>query len=288
MAASPLRLRTHKHIRKISLPSESHPLFRRFDEQLSKLRSSTCSSTLPSIRSKMDVLQDLYDCIDDMFLLSNTQQVFAKECQEKWVEDALDGLLMLLDACASSKNIISETKEDIQGLVSMMRRRRKDVSEFGTYFASRKNVKKLIQKSLKDLKTKKTPQANLDKDQETVVIATMMKEVGSITLALFQSLLSHIAGGSKSQSRWSLVSKLMQNNNTKPCQSSVVANEFEEVDVAVLAIISEKISKSNEIFKVQNLLGDMESEIREMEKVLESLFKRLIKTRVSLLNMHGH
>ncbi|KAH7853073.1 hypothetical protein Vadar_032958 [Vaccinium darrowii] len=141
MASSPLRSKSY-HARSISLPSRSHPLIPQFDEHLCRLRASSEATSSSSISSKLHGLENLYDCVDDLLLLPHTQQRLGQDCNKKSVEEALDGYLRLLDACAATKEIFSQTKEDVKEQLSILRRKR-DAGDFGGYVASRKKVKQL-------------------------------------------------------------------------------------------------------------------------------------------------
>ncbi|TQE01755.1 hypothetical protein C1H46_012699 [Malus baccata] len=117
------------------------------------------------------------------------------------------------------------------------------------YLSSRKMVKKAIQKAMKNLKC-----SSLNKDNETVAI------------------------GPKSQPRsWSLVSKMMQSRKVA-CKEETEANEFTIVDATLHR------SADN----AQSQLEKLESCIQDQEEGLECLFRQLIKTRVSLLNILNH
>ncbi|XP_059649961.1 uncharacterized protein LOC132295681 [Cornus florida] len=291
MASSSLRSKTSFHARSISFPSRSHPLTPQFDECLCRVKASEAtSSSLPSISKRLSGLEELYDCVDDLLLLPHTQQVFAQEHSQKWVDEALAGHLRLLDVCAIAKDVFSQTKQDVQNLLSILRRRR-DANDFGEYLSSQKKVKKVIQKSLKDLKRIRNIESllALDKDHQTVAIFRMLNEVEVVTVAAFESLLSYIVG-SKVQSRpsgWSLVSKMMHQKSVS-WQNETDTNEFEKVATALCTLTSHKTSKSDNVMNVENLqnqLGKMDSLIQDVEEQLACLFRRLIRTRVSILNI---
>ncbi|XP_059647406.1 uncharacterized protein LOC132293796 [Cornus florida] len=287
MASSPLRSKTRFHARSVSFPSRSHPLIPQFDERLCRVKASEAtSSSLPSISNRLSGLEELYDCVDAWLLLPQTQQVFAQERNQKWVDEALAGHLRLLDVCAIAKDVFSQTKQDVQQLLSILRRRR-DANEFGEYLSSQKKVKKVIQKSLKDLEKIRNNESllALDKDHQTVAIVSMLTEVEAVTVTAFESLLSSIVG-SKVQSRpsgWSLVSKLMHQKSVSQ-QDETDMNEFEKVAAALRSLTGHKTSKSD-YENLQNQLRKMESLIQDAEEQLECLFRRLIRTRVSLLNI---
>ncbi|KAI8553925.1 hypothetical protein RHMOL_Rhmol05G0054500 [Rhododendron molle] len=157
----------------------------------------------------------------------------ARESNGKWVGEALDGYLWLLDACAATTDIFSQTKENVKEQLSVLRRKR-DSSDFGGYLASRNKAKKVIQKLLKDLKSIESKDTlnvpALDKDQETVATFGMLKEVEAVTVSLLKSLLCYILGMNVKSRRsgWSLVSKLIHHKRAACQAKETVISEFEK------------------------------------------------------------
>ncbi|CAK9153915.1 unnamed protein product [Ilex paraguariensis] len=293
MAFSPSRSKTRHHARSISLPSRSHPLILQLNEHLCRLRSSeaTCL-TLSLVSSRLSGLEDLYDSIEDLLMSSHSQQAFGQERSEKWVDEVLDGYLIgLLDACATTKDVLAHMKQNAQQLVSILRRRRGENDDLSWYLASRKQAKKVIQKSLKGLKSirnKNTP-LGLDKDIETVAIVSMLNEVEEVTLAVLESILSYIAG--TKQPSWSLISKLRHPKGRESKQEETLINEFDKVEAALNSCGGHKTIKSDANMNAENLhnhLVKLESSVEDLGEGLECLFRRLIKTRVSLLNILSH
>ncbi|XP_044508837.1 uncharacterized protein LOC123227778 [Mangifera indica] len=113
-------------------------------------------------------------------------------------------------------------------------------------------------------------------------MTNMLKEVDSVTFNVIESLLSLISGpkASSKLSSWSPASKLTQLKKVV-CEETNV-NEFENVDVELSRIITHKTSKSG---NMQNQLKELESNIQDLEDGLKFLMRRLIKIRVSLLNI---
>ncbi|KAI8533239.1 hypothetical protein RHMOL_Rhmol11G0282200 [Rhododendron molle] len=177
MDTSPLRSKSGYHSHSVSLPCRPHPLIPQVDEYLCRLKASEATSSSLSLQAqRLSVREELYERLDDSLVLPNTQQVFSRQCHEKWVKEVLDGYLRLLDLCATAKDLSSQTKQDLQGHLLTLRRRR-DENELGGYLNSRKAAKKEIQKSLKNMKSVKFKQTILDmhKDHETLAIATLLK-----------------------------------------------------------------------------------------------------------------
>ncbi|CAN0845494.1 hypothetical protein LINGRAHAP2_LOCUS4140 [Linum grandiflorum] len=237
------------HVRSNSFPSTSHPLVSEFDDQLCRLRQSS------SICQKLNGLQDVYDCVDKLIQLPSTQQAMIH-----YQNELLDGSLRLLDMCNTAKDSLSQMKESVSELQSAIRRRQGDlVAETKRYLNSRKVVKKTIQRALKA--------NNID-------AIGMLREAESIVFEVLNNLLSFISQSNSKASSWSLVSKL-----TKKTQVSANSNEFAEVDACL------KTSKSSE--EIQAQLKNLQPCIQDLEEGVESLFRCLIKTRASILNVHN-
>ncbi|KAI3446322.1 hypothetical protein Pfo_002987 [Paulownia fortunei] len=287
MALSPLRSKALHHGRSLSLLSVSHPAMSQFDENLSRVRGSEAScSSLSSMNDKLNGLKSLYSNVDDMLLLPHIHQIISQESQEKWVEQILDGYIRLLDACSSAKDLISHTKQDVQELFSALRR--KDVQGIHCYLTSRRRSKKMIQKSLKNLRSFRSKNNVLfsDKDHETMSLVSMLKESESVSFAMLESLLSYMMGTKvhASSTGWSLVSKLMQSKKASYQGTEANLNEFKKAD-AVLQMSQEDDIQVDEFM---NHLKNMDLSIQSLEEELECLFRQLIRTRVFLLNILNH
>ncbi|KAF8377728.1 hypothetical protein HHK36_031112 [Tetracentron sinense] len=301
MSASLAIHKTPCHVRSISLPSQSHPLTASVKEQLDRLRASEAisPSSPSSICHILGVLNDLYECFDGVLQLPLTQQAFSHEQNEKWVDEVLDGSLRLLDVCGTTRDVLSQMKECVQDLESSLRRRNGGefglANKVGPYMISRKKVNNVICNCLGDLKRmeKYTLSALVDKDHNLMAMVSMLREVEAITLSVFESLLAFVYGPkAKSKlSGWSFISKLMQTKRVACEVEEANINEVHKVDVAVYALNSQKSCKEIDVVQVQNVqkqLEALESNIQDLEQGLECVFRRLIQTRVSLLNMLNH
>ncbi|KAJ4729011.1 hypothetical protein OWV82_001860 [Melia azedarach] len=264
------------HTRSNSFPTRSHPFTSEVDQHLSRLRSSQSAST-----SSLDELQDLYDSVDKMLQLPLIQQAVAKAHENKLVDELLNGSLRILDICSISQNALVQSKESVQELQSVLRRRRGDETELTIeikkYLASRKATKKAIHKALKGTENKCSSQFN----EEHV---SLLKEVEAVTFTAFESMLLAISGPQTPSklSSLSLVSKIIRPKRIACEEDMREMNEFEKVDAA---LSTHKKIKSENIFSLQDQLKGLECLIQDLEEGLESLSRRLIKARVSLLNI---
>ncbi|CAN0845548.1 hypothetical protein LINGRAHAP2_LOCUS4141 [Linum grandiflorum] len=273
------------HARSNSFPSRPHPLVSEFDEQLCRLRQSQAASTSSSsISHKLNGLQDVYYCVDKLIQLPSTQQAMIHDQNE--LNELLDGSLRLLDLCNAAKDALSQMKESVSELQSAIRRRQGDlVAETKRYLNSRKIVKKAIQKALKGMETKKSTSSN------NVESISMLRESESIVVEVLESLLSFISQSNSKSSSWSLVSKLIPAKKNEVAASE---NEFAQVDACLkTSKSSEEIqtplknltSKSSE--EIQAHLKNLQPCVQDLEEGVESLFRCLIKTRASILNVHN-
>lgn len=82
------------------------------------------------------------------------------------------------------------------------------------YLASRKKMKKAIQKALGNLKRMKIElmASSSNKDEETFSILGILKEAEAVTVRSLESLLLFVSDtkGQSKKSRWSTISKFMQ------------------------------------------------------------------------------
>ncbi|KAM6541112.1 hypothetical protein CsatB_005559 [Cannabis sativa] len=274
-------LKSNFHVRSNSLPSKSHPVIEECNNYLLILGASHATSSSSSIAHQLSGLEDLHICVEKLLQLPLTRQAFSQGCEEKWVDELVDGSLRLLDLCSAAKDAVLHTKECARDIQSTMRRKVSLESEIKKYSASRKVVKKAIQKALKSLKgvESKDLAFNATKSSEISALVSVMREVEAVTLAALESLLSFISGP-KTQSKlsgWSLVSKLVQSKRVAGDED--VVNEFAKVDAALLS------QETNKAGQAMLELKNLEMCVQDFEQMLESLFRRLIKTRVSLLNI---
>ncbi|CAN1134723.1 hypothetical protein LINPERPRIM_LOCUS15928 [Linum perenne] len=258
------------HVRSNSLPSRPHPLVSEVEENIYRLRSSQAAST-SSISDNLRNLQDLHDCVEKLFQLPLNQQALAQD--QKFLNQLLDGSLRLLDFCNTAKDALSQMKESVCELQSVLRRKQGDLdqSDVKQCITKRKAVKKAIQKALKNLKSF---ESNSNENPEIIAV---IRDVEAITINVFESLASFISVSRTSG--WSFVAKL---KHQKKVFSEQEMNEFTAVDASLEALLGSKTSKSD---RVQTELKDLELCIQDLEQGTECLYRRMIKTRVSLLNI---
>lgn len=294
MAGFPSSKNTKYHNRSNSLPSRSHPLISQCDEYLTRLRvfySTSASSSSSSISQQLSGLEDLHESVEKLLLLPSIQEAFVRHCGEKWVDELLDGSLRLLDMCSSAKDALIHTKECVRELHSAIRRRSEMTNEVQKYLASRKVVKRAIQKALdtnKSIESKSNTTLN-GSDYDITAMVSLLKEVEAISVRLFESLLFLISGKkTKAKSSWSILSVMRSKREVCP-EVDAELNEFSNMDNALSSVTCQKTNKckdTTQVFEnVQKHLEKLDLGNQDLEQTTERLFRRLIKTRVSLLNI---
>ncbi|KAJ7953202.1 DUF241 domain protein [Quillaja saponaria] len=208
--------------------------------------------------------------------------------QEKSVEELLDGSVRILDICGITRDSLLQVREHVQALQSALRRRKGDSSIEGkiaeyTCFRKKmkKNAKKLIT-ALKQIENKSGASLLLDQDHHLSAVIRVLREVNTTNIAIFQSLLSFLAVPvSKSKAtKWSLVTKLM-NKGVIVCEENPEnLNELHGVDSALCNVGKYPTSEA-----AHERLEALQITIESLENGLENVFRRLIKTRASLLNI---
>ena len=302
MAAFLPRADSRYHVRSSSLPTRSHPSTVKVEEQLNKLKAceASSSSQAEKICRGLFGLVELYRCVEELLNLPLTQQALAQYQHEKWVNELLDGSVKYLDICSKASDTVLLMKESVRELQSALRRRKG--GEFSIegnvagYTCCRKKMKKEVAKSLSSLKQMENKSGTspiLDLDQHLSAVVRVLREASLITTSIFQQLLLFLSAPvlKPKPTKWSLVSRLAHKGVIVCEAQGKKINELESVDIAVSNLLVQNPSKDPEAEKIQSAhkrLEALDMSIEGLENGLGCLFRRLIQTRVSLLNILSH
>ncbi|KAI3415152.1 uncharacterized protein J3R85_015474 [Psidium guajava] len=260
--------------RSISLPSRSHPATRRIDIELNRLKSLEAEHQKPSsgsVRAGLSGLEELYISL---------------------------GSVRLLDACGSMREMLMQIREHVQELQSVLRRRRGDssfeavVSDYADFRTRmRKDAKRLMQ--IVGMSSLGASTLLVD-DHHLSSLVRVLSEVDAVSTSIFRSVVSFLAmpAPRSKQSKWSLISRLVH-RGAVACEDAKQedANESERLDASLFALWKHSADDgvdSEKLQSAQHQLGALEMSIGGIENALEGLYRRLIRTRASLLNIISH
>ncbi|XP_072069283.1 uncharacterized protein [Arachis hypogaea] len=306
---------TFKHsskygVRSISLPTRSHPSTIQVEEELNKLKSWDSSSSSSSL-SKVETicygllgLGKLYKCIEDLLKLPLTQQALGQHKDEKWVNEFLDCPLRFLDLLGKTRDSIMLMKSSVEDLQSSLRRRKignLDIEgHISSYWSLRRNIRKECTKNLLFLKQIDDgpfppPPLDLDDDNHLCALVRVLRESSLITSSIFQSLFVFLSSSilKSKPTKWAFVSRLVHKGVLISCNNNQQenVNALEKVDLSLCNLeltIMENLNKEEVGERIQSTNRSLEAlvlGIQGIEEGLECLFKHLINTRVSFLNI---
>ncbi|CAN6918020.1 unnamed protein product [Brassica oleracea] len=283
-----------KQLRSISLPSRSHPSTAGIEEALNKVKAiNTTPGSSESVLMALAGLEELYNCTEEFLKMGSTQRVLSSDGSE-FMEEMLDGSLRLMDICNISGDLMVETHEHVRGVQSCVKRKKVagggtdqlDVAVSG-YVRFRKNMRKEAKKLLGSLKKfdggstcSSSGVDNSQPDEHLTAVIDSMRRVVSVTVSVLKSFLEFLSGRQSSIKSNNIKSKLASVLKKK-CNIEDATNELERLDSAVRG---ESCTRDD----IQEKLEEVEMSIGGFEKNLEGLFRRLIRTRASLLNIISH
>ncbi|KAK1362249.1 DUF241 domain-containing protein [Heracleum sosnowskyi] len=275
MEAYTATTRNNGHSRSIRLPSIPHPSAANIEELLCRLRSSDATST-SSLCNKVNGHKDLYECLDDLL-----QSPIMHSSDS---EEVLGASIRLLDLCNTMKDAFSQMRASVQDLESSLRRREADMSrKLGSYLICMKKVNKMVSKCLDSFTNAQNKKRN-----QTSAVVSLLRQVEEVSATMFQSLFSSACP--IKQNRWSLLFNSTQSKRVHGVGEDNT-NEAQKMQMDIKAIYKQKIDMQSDHLMIQETqkgLMALDMNLQQCEKDLDSIFRSLIKTRVSILNALNH
>lgn len=226
-----------------------------------------------------DSLNELHDSVNELLSSPGIKLAIIDNGQEKLAHEVSEASLKMADSCAAAKDLLLLAKDHLQSLQSAFRRiaaSSDTAAEHNNHTIShhrlpRKQLKKAIMKRLDSMKGMKSSFAAAaeEEDRSLVAVVKLLKEVRATTLSIVRSLLSLIAiphPGSKSES--GRRDPLFRIKLTRVDSLSF----WEKCHVSDIRTMMKRLEE------VEMVVDDMGAE-------LEDMFRRLIRTRASLLNI---
>ncbi|KAM0003912.1 hypothetical protein Hdeb2414_s0262g00851311 [Helianthus debilis subsp. tardiflorus] len=289
-------------VKSISLPSRSHPTTVRIEQELNAAKTAAAvAASKPSVDnicSGLLCLAELYKCMDDLLNMSATRGLVTGEQNKKWVEELVEESVSLLDVCCSVRDMVAQMKAHVRDVQSVLRRRKSELSNEKSvinYNCFRKKMKKdvkLLVGSLKQVDNMMTSGGSAVVDSNNHHLAAVMKAVIGVsetTVSVFESLLLLLSLPNSKPNRWSIVVSKLMHKGIVACedqQENGIGNEFESVDDALQSLCKNGPSTQLEKMQIAKCRLEMlESQLECMEIRLECVFRRLIGSRATLLNI---
>ncbi|KAH7669155.1 hypothetical protein IHE45_11G059400 [Dioscorea alata] len=123
------------------------------------------------------------------------------------------------------------------------------------------------------------------KDSDRSTVSKMFTEAREVTISLLQSVASSLYPSSAQKtSKWSIVSKVLHKKKVT-CEEYEDSNHGDFSFNSIYECVSCKDVDCLRAMKAQDRLAEMMSSLEGLEIELESLYRRLIQNRVSLLNL---
>ncbi|KAK2995114.1 hypothetical protein RJ640_020754 [Escallonia rubra] len=221
-------------------------------------------------RPNFDALRDLHNSANDMLHSPVIKRVLVHHQHEKWVTEVSEASLRMLDICGTTRDVLLLVKDHLQELQSAFRR--VNVGEtaaedrFASHRVHRKVLRKEMLKRLRLLKGMKSQLITLlPDDHNLTVVVNVLREVRMTTMSIVESLMALMAmpGPMQKTNKGSFASKFTRVNSL---------SFWEKCDATAL-------------HSAHKRLEAVEMAIEDLEVELDCIFRRLIRTRVSLLNL---
>lgn len=233
-------------------------------------------------------LRDLHDSANDSLHSPITIRAIAGHKQEKWVHEVSEASLRMLETCGNTRDVLSFAKDHLHDLQSAFRRRvgiadssaAGAANNFSGYSRERKKLKKAMLRrlhSLKEMKNKcirssssssSSPDVSSPLNQNLVAVVNVLRQVRMATMAIVESLMSLMsmpnAKRHSKSNRGFFEARLSRVDS--------LSSWWENCDTSMLQEASKRMQA-------------VEMAIDDLEEELNCIFKRLIQTRVSLLNI---
>lgn len=250
------------HVRSTSWSEDAHPLSQAIEDHLLMLTQRPESSCC----RKLQVLKNVFEVVEVFlrFQTTKTRKVFTD------LEDVSDGFLEVLDICSTTRDVLMQIKEQVRELELSLRRRLIKTkpggdqeaflaSEIDAYVLKRRALSRKIRKQLKKTEEKMKKRKKKDCGDDINVMIKVKETSFNVLVSLLIEVVT------------------IDQSDHKQISTSG--------GVGTLSRIFNK--RNQEVVDVEELkkLRETEHKIEETERELECAYKKLLKTRVSLLNM---
>ncbi|GER26142.1 hypothetical protein STAS_01769 [Striga asiatica] len=263
------RPRKALHVRSASLPCRSHPIISHLRDDIAALRSfSAAPLTSACLCVSLRRLGSLHDSLDDLLHLPQTRD----SLRAPQIERLLDHFLLLVDLYGTFQALALRLKDELSA--AQIAVRRKDGREVATRV---KNLSRISKKIGSLSPNYHAPIRKLSPYDEEADLVEVIESVLGVTCAVSAVLFGGLSGSLALRRPWGL------GFGAKAKNGSVEGGiwEFQEMSLEKLR----KLRGEEEVKMASKRMQEMEDRIVEIEGCGAKVFRSLINTRVSLLNV---
>ncbi|KAL3505473.1 hypothetical protein ACH5RR_035314 [Cinchona calisaya] len=286
------------HVRSTSLPCRSHPLISQLKDAINELKCYWAPSSIKPQKNPttsswicdgLTQLKIVQESLDDLLHLPQTRE--SLRGHNDLIDKFLDDFLRFVDVYGIFQTLLLTLKE--QHFAAQVAIRRRDDSKMDLYF---KNLKKLAKdfgqlasavQCMGKYPLLQSPPADAGEDGDEIgeVMKDVIQVTASVSLALFNGLSASLVFRKRS-----CLLRLVSFGNYKEIKKALVVigeagiQEFQEI----ISLDSLRKKGEEELKLTSKRMHELEDCIVGIEIGGERVFRSLINTRVSLLNVLTH
>ncbi|MCL7040589.1 hypothetical protein MKW94_015999 [Papaver nudicaule] len=285
------------HVRSVSLPCRTHPLLSQLKDEINELKawaSKVDDRTSSWLCDGLMMLKDIHDSVDDLLQLPQTQASLRR--RSDWVENLLEDFLRFVDVFGIFRASLVALKEEQLSAQVAIRRRRDYEPKISSYAKARRNMEKEMEKLVSIVRSIgrcsfpppvgcASLLASSTSTQNEIELAGILKDVNEVTVLVSMCVFNGISKSSMGgkYKAWASLSLWKNNNKEMMNKDFQGIREFEEVEIEKLMRL--KKQGEEEVKRVLIKMKNLENSIEGIEKESEKMFRSLLNTRVSLLNI---
>lgn len=257
------KARAAYHMRSVSLPCRSHPLISNLEEQIRVVRSLATSSdsSLAWIDAGLSQIELLHSALNNFLSLSETKNVLQRGTAS--TEHLLDNLLYVVDSYGSLLSTIATLKQQLFEVQSAFRRC--DSNLLASSLKSQRKTEKELSRLASSLRAShKYSPLEPASDATEAEIFGLLKEASIATSAVSVVLFNRVVA----------VSTIASTAAVSSASSRI-------------GPFAKKVSKEEREMAAVKKLEELEECVKIFESGSEKVFRSLVNSRVSLLNIQS-
>jgi Arabidopsis protein of unknown function len=251
------------HVRSVSLPSQSHHLISHLEEQIQALqtRFATSDGCLASIEAGLSQIELLQSALNEFLNFSESKIALQRGTAS--MEHLLDNLLYLVDLYGSFLSAMVTLKQQIFEVQSAFRRC--DSGRLLSSLKSQRKTEKELSRLVSSLRVSMKPSpVKLECDAMEAKTFWILKEAIFSTSAATLHLMNRVVAVSTAAST---------------AAASSASNR--------ILLFTKKVSKEDREVVSYQKLKELEEFVKIVESGSDKVFRSLINSRVSLLNIQS-